>query len=1413
MKRTKKVIGWTTAVVFATVSLLLIGGYLWLNSEPGRDLLLNTVNASIPGRITVKGHRLSLIDLAVDLFDVRLYGPDNGQPIGIEHLHVDVAWLPLLHREVRIESVVIEAPRIDLAVDGAGGVNIVDAFLSPGDAPPSDDQSAPGSLPVNIVCPTVRLSDGRLTVSLANNNGRIIVNGIDITASGELAAMQAGLTLAIADIGVDLPGIGSPQPISLALEANLKDSALTVVGVRLATGNNRIKIEGRVADLFSRPDIDGRISMTGSLAELASIAGLDGEVLGTLKADLRVAGSPDNPDADLTATIRDGRFAGITIDHVDARLNLDDRRLTLEQIELQRTNGSIRIDGAGDLREAFPTGFFDPPGNLDTITYQLKMNAQIPELDPWLPPEIRWGGGATGQIAIDGHGISLPAMQATANLGASADHLSIPEIKKPVDARCSLAAELAGGNIAVKELVLTTDGIRLSGTGNYGLQDEGMAGHLSLVLDDLSRSLAAFWLPAITGSGQMNVDVGGTLAQPRVAASLTSENLGTGVLTVGSVAATVRMAPDGRIDIDRLTVDNGDSKLFGDARMRLSTEDGGLDPDFENHVDLRLENVSVGDFMAASPLEGRFDGRLQLGGRLYSPEGSITLDGRGIETQGVIVDRMASIVKLAGERVTIDRLQLEHKESTVLATGTIDLFEPGTLNLAADPAVDLDLEAKDLDPSAIYPVPVAGQLALAAHLEGNPSAPSGQFRLTGHDIDISGQPVSQLDIAGRLLEQRLWIDTFIAELAPEAALTLEGSIGLDFSVDLSAQADRIPFSAIAVLGDNLPGRGFFDLTARARGPLDNPEITGQVTATDMEVNHQRVADIRLDIALSDMQARVNGRLNFAVDAVCDLRGGDFDARLDFDQTSLGTYMKMAGQPDLQGVLSGTVHAKGNFNAMAGVAATADFSQLELDYQATPLVRSDRFRLGFSGKQLSIEPTTLTVFSTGRVDLAGNILLDGAMDATIDAQLPLSDVALFNDQLGDVAGSLNGSARLTGSAQAPQIDARIEVEQVAMAIPGTDQRLHNLTGKLTVDNRQLKVEHVTGQLDTGTFSLEGTLDHDNWTPTRMNLTARARALPVDIPDTLSLLLSGEVRLTGSDRKAAARGDVVILEGVYDRDVKINLLQLVGTRQRSIKPESAPPSVPFFDTVELDVGVGYRQPFIVDNNLAQLEITPDLTLGGTLARPILSGRAQVQEGTLTFQGKTFDVKKGVIDFINPYKTEAEIDIESEATISTWTVTLAIQGTPENLDLKLSSVPELTNADILSVILFGKPASELASGQGGSRRTTSQIMAEMIADTFGEDIKKHTGVDILEVSTGESETTSTSGDDDDDDDSVKVTVGKHLSDRMTVKYAVQTKSGEVVQRAITEYQLLENILISGFQDSQGVYGSELVFRLEFR
>jgi autotransporter translocation and assembly factor TamB len=152
------------------------------------------------------------------------------------------------------------------------------------------------------------------------------------------------------------------------------------------------------------------------------------------------------------------------------------------------------------------------------------------------------------------------------------------------------------------------------------------------------------------------------------------------------------------------------------------------------------------------------------------------------------------------------------------------------------------------------------------------------------------------------------------------------------------------------------------------------------------------------------------------------------------------------------------------------------------------------------------------------------------------------------------------------------------------------------------------------------------------------------------------------------------------------------------------------------------------------------------------------------------------------------------------------LAVSGTPDALTFKLTSNPPESDGDILSLLAIGKTTSELIDGEGGTSRSTAQMLGEIIATRFGEDIQQATGLDIFEVETG--------GENGEDaSDQTKVTIGKELTKRMVVKYEVQTKNSEMIQRAISEYRLLENFSLQGFQDTKGIFGGELQFRLDFR
>ncbi|MDH3344046.1 MAG: translocation/assembly module TamB, partial [Desulfobacteraceae bacterium] len=276
--------------------------------------------------------------------------------------------------------------------------------------------------------------------------------------------------------------------------------------------------------------------------------------------------------------------------------------------------------------------------------------------------------------------------------------------------------------------------------------------------------------------------------------------------------------------------------------------------------------------------------------------------------------------------------------------------------------------------------------------------------------------------------------------------------------------------------------------------------------------------------------------------------------------------------------------------------------------------------------------------------------------------------------------------------------------------------------------------------------------------------------------------------------------------YYKDIQLNLIESLGKKSREETLVSSEIPWPFFENMALDISTGYTEPFVVDNNMALLAVKPDLHIYGTVNRPIINGRAEVESGTVYFQKKEFKVKRGVFDFINPYKIEPTIDVQSEVMIREWTVFLNVSGTPENLKFNFSSDPSEREEDILSLLIAGKTTRELIAGEGGSSLSPGQMLADVLAETVQKQIKDATGLDVVALEYNEAKDAEASNE-------LKVTVGKELSRRVTVKYGMQTKNAKVIQQVITEYKFLEKLLVNAFQDTEGNYGGGLQFRFEFR
>ena len=450
---------------------------------------------------------------------------------------------------------------------------------------------------------------------------------------------------------------------------------------------------------------------------------------------------------------------------------------------------------------------------------------------------------------------------------------------------------------------------------------------------------------------------------------------------------------------------------------------------------------------------------------------------------------------------------------------------------------------------------------------------------------------------------------------------------------------------------------------------------------------------------------------------------------------------------------------------------------------------------------SVEPA-----GGGRVRVFGNGKKDGKLDINVSGIVPFYMVALFLEEAVDAEGSIIVSTSISGGMLKPEVHAEFQLHDLGMTIPGIFQKLHGVNGKLRILPGELMIEAVNGTLDTGKVHLAGKIDLDGLRPSFVSITLDGTAIPLHVPDTLDMLLNAELLVLGSPGSSEIKGRVFVLEGTYYRDMRLSYIQHLSRRRREHLPFIPDLSLPFLRNSDLDISMVGRSPIIVDNNLAFLTVDPDLHVGGTLSNLVISGRAEIESGTVTYMNRAFTVRRGVVDFLNPHKIEPEFDIVSDGSVRNWAIVLTISGTPDDLLFQLDSEPPEEEEDILSLLLIGRTPRELIEEEGGASQSAAQILAQLLTLALGDDIKRRTGLDVFETETqvpGDEESL----------DRIKVTLGKDITERIAVKYSVESVSSKMIQQATAEYKFLQNIILRGYQNNLGVSGGAVQYRLEFR
>jgi translocation and assembly module TamB len=350
-------------------------------------------------------------------------------------------------------------------------------------------------------------------------------------------------------------------------------------------------------------------------------------------------------------------------------------------------------------------------------------------------------------------------------------------------------------------------------------------------------------------------------------------------------------------------------------------------------------------------------------------------------------------------------------------------------------------------------------------------------------------------------------------------------------------------------------------------------------------------------------------------------------------------------------------------------------------------------------------------------------------------------ALAPTVVRDVTGRLSADLRLEGPRDALRASGTMalgaeRLQLVATGVPWTDVVLRAHADAAGVEIETLSIRSGNGSL-VGTGRVGSS---QGWTP-RLDL-----ALALD--DFLAIrqpayegAVTGRLHLDGTPAAPRVQGGLEVTRAVVRPAMLPSsapslepdpTIEIVGTAMPPPSPPGGPPPFAVAESLALGIDVEIRRNAWIRRTDAQIE------LGGRLridkapgAAPRTTGTVRLVRGWYAFQGRRFEIREGTITFTGQVPPDPTFEIVASHRTDQYRVLIEVGGTASAPSLRFSSEPPLEQADILSVIMFGKPARDLGSGESADlQRQAVSLASGYVAPELQSSVMETLGLDTLEL-----------------------------------------------------------------------------------
>jgi translocation and assembly module TamB len=433
-----------------------------------------------------------------------------------------------------------------------------------------------------------------------------------------------------------------------------------------------------------------------------------------------------------------------------------------------------------------------------------------------------------------------------------------------------------------------------------------------------------------------------------------------------------------------------------------------------------------------------------------------------------------------------------------------------------------------------------------------------------------------------------------------------------------------------------------------------------------------------------------------------------------------------------------------------------------------------------------EPATESeLFAQGTIGLGEG----GALALNVQGSLSTDWVEPLVPQV-EVDGTFDVLASVRGTVSEPRFNGQGELREGRLIVDGFPQSLDDLTAVVLFYPQQIVLDRARARVGGGTarasgrvvppWAGDGDLDY--------SLQASLDDVTLRYPEGFWLRSDAALSLLSTPDGRILRGTVQLDRAYYVQDIEVSLFQIMRRALRADRLEVAETGE-IESTTQLAVSVSAPGTVRVRNNLADLTGSADLTVRGTIARPVVFGEVEIDRGgTLVYSDTEFEVERARLTFASPTRIDPIVDLVATADIREYDVTLMLSGKLDGLRAQVTSDPPLSDLDVVALLTTGQAPDERGLTPGitdletFASDTAERFLYGQAASVVSDRLETLFGVDTLRISPVTGESGSTVG---------SVTIGKRLSSDVLVTYTSQPSDTEeyLVQ---VEWQVDENLTL---------------------